>query len=42
MDWYHMVSDDSTERFVFRVRGGPLCASDRQNGVEGWGWNRSL
>ncbi len=25
MGWYHMVSEASTERFVFRARAGPLC-----------------
>ncbi len=25
MGWDHMVSEASAERFVFRVRAGPLC-----------------
>jgi hypothetical protein len=28
MGWYHMVSEASTERFVFRARAGPLCPAE--------------
>jgi hypothetical protein len=28
MGWYHMVSETSTERFVFRARAGPLCPTE--------------
>ncbi len=28
MGWYHMVSEASTERFVFRSRTGPLCPAE--------------
>ncbi len=28
MGWYHMVSEASTERFVFRARTGPLCPAE--------------
>ena len=28
MGWDHMVSEARTERFVFRVRAGPLCSSE--------------
>jgi hypothetical protein len=28
MGWYHMVSEASTKRFVFRARAGPLCPGE--------------
>ena len=28
MGWEHMVSEANVERFVFRVRAGPLCPSE--------------
>jgi hypothetical protein len=28
MGWDHMVSEVSTERFVFRTRTGPLCPAE--------------
>ena len=28
MGWYHMVSETSTERLVFRARAGPLCPAE--------------
>ena len=28
IDWDHMFSEASVERFVFRARAGPLCPSE--------------
>jgi hypothetical protein len=28
IDWDHMFSEASAERFVFRTRAGPLCPSE--------------
>ena len=28
IDWDHMFSEASAERFVFRARAGPLCPSE--------------